>query len=413
MTEPALAQERSGPLVGLRVLDIGQLLAAPTAATLLADFGADVVKVERPGVGDPLRELGAKKTGVSLWWKVNGRNKRSIALDLKEPSDRETFLALVAQADAVVENFVPGTLDDLRLSYDTLRTINPAIILLSISGYGQTGPLRGRRAFGRTAEAFGGMAYITGYPDREPLHSGFPVADYVGGVLGALAVMTAVYERAESGIGQHIDQALYEGMFRLLEQLPIMYDQLGVVTQRLGSRNAYVAPVGTYQTSDGSWASFTGSTQDMVTRLFKAIDRPELTDDPRFSDAAARVANRDELDDIISEWAASRTLTELVDTFESHNIAISPILSIADIFADVQYKARETIAYVEDDELGGLVAMPTVVPRFSRTPGRIRHAGRALDADHDDILRDWLPDAATATPTAASGVENAVSGTGT
>src|SRR3984957_4549327 len=201
-------QEFAGPVVGLRVLDVGQILAAPTTATMLADLGADVVKIERPGVGDPLRALGAKKGAVSLWWKANARNKRSICLDLKSREGRATFLRLVEQADVVVENFVAGTMMELGNDYETLKATNPRIIMLSISGFGQTGPLSHMTAFGRTAEAFGGMAYITGFPDRPPLHAGLPVADYLSGVMGALAVMAALHERGRSGQGQHIDLAL-------------------------------------------------------------------------------------------------------------------------------------------------------------------------------------------------------------
>jgi crotonobetainyl-CoA:carnitine CoA-transferase CaiB-like acyl-CoA transferase len=379
-----------GPLVGLRVLDVGQLLAAPTAATLMADFGADVVKIERPVVGDPIRQLGAKKDGISLWWKVNGRNKRSMSLDLKDENGREVFLRLVEQADVIVENFVPGTMEKLGIGYDTLRGRNPKIILLSISGYGQTGPLSGRTAFGRTGEAFSGMAYITGFPDRPPLHSGFPIADYVSGVLGALAAMAAVYERDNvSGLGQHIDLALYESVFRLLEYLPVTYEHLGQVTQRLGSANAYVAPVGTYRTADDHWASFTGSTQDMVGRLFTALGQPQLIDDSRFHDAPSRVANRDELDNLIEKWMLGHTMAEVLEIFEQHAVAIAPILSVADMFENPHYQAREAIVEAPDPELGQ-VAMPAVFPKFSRTPGAVHHAGRPLDADNRSVLRDWL-----------------------
>ncbi|HEV7861679.1 MAG TPA: CoA transferase, partial [Acidimicrobiia bacterium] len=274
----------SGPLTGLRVIDVGQLIAAPLAATLLADFGADVVKVERPGVGDAGREMGPRKGDIPLWWKVNGRNKRSIALDLKDDADREIFRRLVEQADVLVENFAVGVMDRLGLGYETLREWNPGLVQLSVSGFGQTGPRRHSKGFGRNAEAFSGMAYTTGYPDRPPIHLAFPVADSVSGIFGAFAVLAALRERETNptGEGQMVDLALYEAVFRLMEFTAIAYDQLGEVTEREGARSTYVAPVNTWRTKDGKWASFTGSTQAMVERLFRAIGRPDLLTDARF-----------------------------------------------------------------------------------------------------------------------------------
>jgi crotonobetainyl-CoA:carnitine CoA-transferase CaiB-like acyl-CoA transferase len=383
-------EEHQGPLRGLKVLDLGQLVAAPMSATLLADYGADVVKVERRGTGDPVRQLIPHKGPVSLWWKVSGRNKRSVAIDFTDPDDKALLLDLVAVADVVLENFVPGTLEAHGLGYDALKAVNPRVVMLSISGYGQTGPYRGRRAFGRSAEAFGGMAYMTGYEDRPPLHTGFPLADEASGVLGALAVMSAIYERDRnpSGEGQHIDLALYETVFRFIEFLAVAYDQLGKVTERMGFRNTYVAPVNTWQCRDG-WVSFTGSTQAMVERLFVAIGRPELNDDPKFATNTERVANQDELDAILAGWMREHTMDEIVDIFDRHRVAISPILSIADIFENPQYAAREAIVTVDDDEVGPL-RMQGIFPKFSRTPGHIRHAGPPLDADRADVQRDWL-----------------------
>jgi crotonobetainyl-CoA:carnitine CoA-transferase CaiB-like acyl-CoA transferase len=384
----------AGPLVGLRVLDIGQLVAGPMAATLLADYGADVVKVERPGTGDSIRALAPAKEGISLWWKVNGRNKRSIVLDLKDEGDRQTFYRLVKHADVVIENFSVGTVSDLQVDYERLRTVNPGIIMLSVTGYGQTGPYRYRRAFGRTAEAFSGMAYITGFADRPPVHAGFPIADCVSGVLGALGVMSAIYERDRNPAheGQHIDLALFETVFRLMENVTIRYDQLGEVTERGGASNSYVSPVGTWETKDGRWASFTGSTQDIVVRLFSAIGHPEFASDPRYASNADRVKNKTELESIISEWISSRTLAEVLETFDRHEVAIAPYLNIADIFENAHYIAREAIAGVPDEDLG-VIRMQAVTPKFVRTPGRIRHAGRTvIGADQESVLADWLGD---------------------
>jgi crotonobetainyl-CoA:carnitine CoA-transferase CaiB-like acyl-CoA transferase len=389
-----------GPIVGLRVLDIGQLVAGPMSATILADWGADVVKVEPPGVGDSIRRLAPHKDGVPLWWKVNGRNKRCISLDLKRDADRATLYELVKVADVVIENYSVGTVADLKIDYPALRALNPGIIMLSTSGFGQTGPYAHKRAFGRVAEAFSGMAYLMGYPDRPPVHAGFPIADCVSGVLGAAAILAAIYERDRnpSHEGQYLDLALYETPFRLMEYTAIQYDQLGVVPERGGEKTGYVAPVGTWLTRDGKYASFTGSTQDMVLRLYDAIGRPDLKTDERFATNEARVANREALDEIITGWVSDHTLAEVLDTFDRHDVAIAPYLSMADIFENVHYAAREAIISVEDEDLGTL-RMQNVVPKFSRTPGKVRYPGRTrIGADQEDVLGDWL-DVATTVPT--------------
>ncbi|HZS14439.1 MAG TPA: CoA transferase [Candidatus Dormibacteraeota bacterium] len=386
------AQTAQGPLVGLRVLDFGQLIAGPMSATFLADWGADVVKVEPPGVGDSLRRLAPHKDGIALWWKVNGRNKRAIALDLKNEADKATFLELVKVADVAIENYSVGTTRDLGVDYETLKKLNPGLIYLSTSGFGQNGPYAHKRAFGRVAEAFSGMAYITGYADRPPVHAGVPVADCVSGVLGAAAIMAAVYERANNPKheGQYIDLALYETPFRLMESLVISYDQLGLVMERGGEKTSYVAPVGTWLTKDGKYASFTGSTQEMVLRLYDAIGHPEMKTDPRFDTNEHRVVNRKELEDTITGWIAEHTLAEVIDIFDKAGVAIAPYLSIADIVEDPQYAAREAIITIEDDDLGP-VRMQNVVPKFTRTPGKVRHTGRArIGHDQDDVLEDWL-----------------------
>jgi crotonobetainyl-CoA:carnitine CoA-transferase CaiB-like acyl-CoA transferase len=381
-----------GPLVGLKVLDFGQLIAGPMSATFLADWGADVVKVEPPVVGDSLRKLAPHKDGVALWWKVNGRNKRAIALDLKNPADREIFYELVKVADVAIENYSVGTVKDLGVDYETLKKINPSLIMLSTSGFGQNGPYAHKRAFGRVAEAFSGMAYITGYADRPPVHAGVPVADCVSGVMGAGAILAAVYERDRNPRreGQWIDLALYETPFRLMESLVISYDQLNLVMERGGEKTSYVAPVGTWLTKDNRYASFTGSTQEMVMRLYDAIGHPEFKTDPRFDTNEHRVPNRKELDDVISGWIAEHTLAEVIDIFDEYGVAIAPYLSIADIVEDPQYAAREAIITIDDEDLGP-VRMQNVFPKFKRTPGKVRHTGRArIGHDQQDVLDDWL-----------------------
>lgn len=378
-----------GPLAGVRVVDLGQLIAAPMAAALLGDFGADVVKVENPRGGDPGREMGPRKDGTPLWWKVNGRNKRSIALDLKNDADRALLRRLVEATDVLVENFAPGVMERLGLAYEVLSEWNPRLVHLSVTGFGQTGPRREQRAFGRGAEAFSGMAYTTGFPDRPPIHLAFPVADCVSGVLGAFAAVAALQERARSGRGQYIDLALYESVFRLMEFTAISYDQLGIITERQGARSSYVAPVNTWRTRDGRWASFTGSTQPMVERLFAAIGRPELARDERFLTNQDRLGHRDELDLIVGGWMQEHSLAEIEAVFAAHDVAISPVLNIADIFEEAQYWAREALIEVEDEDLGP-VRVQGIIPKFSRTPGRVRRLGPRLDQDRDEVLADWL-----------------------
>lgn len=380
-----------GPLVGLRVIDLGQVVAAPMAGSLLADFGADVIKVEQPGAGDPIRRLGKMADGIPLWWKVSGRNKRTIALDLRDAADLDTFRQLVVHADVLLENFVPGVMERLGVDYETLRELNPGLVMLSISGFGQTGPLRGRKAFGRTAEAYSGLAYTTGYPDRPPVHMALPIADCTSGLFGVFAVMMALRERdaSTSHEGQHIDVSLFESVFRLQEYIPIHFDQLGFITEREGTTNSYVAPVGTWETSDGRLISFTGSTQGMVERLFQAMGQPELAEDPRFATNPDRLANRDELSAVLTEWFGEHDASQVEKVFAEHEVAATPILNIADVFEEEHYWDRGALIEVPDDELG-TARIQGVTPRMSRTPGSVRWLGRGIDADRAEILADWL-----------------------
>jgi crotonobetainyl-CoA:carnitine CoA-transferase CaiB-like acyl-CoA transferase len=379
-----------GPLAGIKVIDLGQVVAAPMAGSLFADFGADVIKVEQPA-GDPIRRLGKFRDDIPLWWKVSGRNKRTIALDLRDQDDLAVFRRLVEQADVLLENFAPGVMERLGIDYERLRAINPGLVMLSISGFGQTGPLRSRKAFGRTAEAYSGLAYTTGYPDRPPVHMALPIADCTSGLLGAFAVMMALRERDLNGRGegQHVDVALYESVFRLQEYIPIHYDQLGFVTEREGTTNSYVAPVGTWTTHDGRLISFTGSTQGMVERLFEAMGRPDLIGDPRFATNSDRLANRDVLSELLTEWFSAHRASEVEELFERHEVAATPILSIAEVFEEDHYWERGALVEVPDQELG-TARIQGVSPKLSRTPGEIRWLGHGIDEDRDAILDDWL-----------------------
>ncbi len=379
-----------GPLVGLRVLDVGQLVAGPMVGTYLADWGADVIKIEQPRIGDPLRKLGSH-TGAPLWWKVTGRGKRSVILDLNNQSDRDVLLGMVASADIFIENFTPGTMERWGLDYESLRERNPALIMLRVSGFGQTGPNSRHRAFGRIAQSFSGFSSINGFPDRPPLHPGIPIGDYAGAMTGAAAVLAAYVERQRSGLGQEIDLALYEACFRLMELMTATYDQEGEVTLREGTSNGYVAPVGTWQTSDGKWFSLTASTQPVAERLLETVGGPELVTDPRFLTNSDRVRNREELDTILEQWIARHTAEELQKICDDNDVAYCAEFDIADIFADPHYAARNTIQTIDDPKYGPM-RMSAVVPRFSRTPGSIRWTGEELGASHDDVLTDptWV-----------------------
>lgn len=378
--------EAKGPLVGLRVLDIGQLLAGPMVGTMLADWGADVVKIEQPGIGDPIRKLGSH-SGAPLWWKVNGRGKRSVALDLHLDDDRQVLRDLMRSADILVENFTPGTMERWGLDYASLSDENPRLIMLRVSGFGQTGPNRGQRAFGRIAQSFSGFSSINGFPDRPPVHPGIPVGDYFGALTGIGAVLAACVERERSGLGQEIDLALYEATFRIMELIAVTYDQEGTVIGREGASNSYVAPVGTWLTADGKWFSLTASTQPVAARLLETVGGRELVEDPRFVDNAARVEHREQLDEHLAEWVSTRSAAELIKLCDANDIAYCLEYDIADIFEDPQYEARGTIEAVDDPDLGP-IRMSAVVPRFGRTPGSIRWTGETLDASRDDVLTD-------------------------
>ena len=383
--------EAEGPLKGLRILDISTVVAAPWAATLLADLGADVVKVEMPEVGDALRGLAPHKDGVPLWWKVTNRNKRGITLDLRKPEGRALFEKLLPRFDVLVENFRPGTLDRWGLPAARLFELQPKLTILRVTGFGQTGPYARKPAFARIGEALSGLTYICGDPDRAPMHLGFPIADSVAGLFGAIGILGALYKRLREpdSPGQEIDVNLTESMFRVLDFLPIEYDQLGVVRERSGNLSQYAAPSNVYRTADDRWLSLPASSQNLFVRFCAAIGRPELLDDPRFATNPARVRNREAIDAIVADEVGKRTLAEMTALLESKEVGSSPINSIADIFADPHFAARDAIVSVDDAELGP-VKMQAVVPRYSRTPGRVTRPGPLMGEHNDEIFGEWL-----------------------
>jgi len=377
-----------GPLAGLRVLDLSTVVAGPFAAALLADYGADVLKVEMPGIGDALRALAPHKNGVPLWWKVTNRNKRGITLDLHSATGRDLLARLVAERDVLVENFRPGTLDRWGITREWLQAINPQLTILRVSGFGQTGPYRSRPGFARVFEAMSGFTRMCGEEGGTPLHLGYPISDAIGGLFGTIGVLAALYRLKEdpSSRGQEIDCSMTEAMLRTLDFLAIEYDQLGAVRTASGNRSQYAAPGNIYATRDGKWASIAASTQSIFERLCAALALETLLDDPRFADNPSRVANRDAIDGIVGAAIAKLTLAELRDRLNAHEVGFSPIYDASDVFTDPQFVAREAIVRVPDAELGE-VRMQCVVPRFSETPGAVRHAGPALGEHNDEVYR--------------------------
>jgi formyl-CoA transferase len=383
-----------GPLEGLRVIDCATLFAGPIVSTLMGDFGADVIKIEHPS-GDPLRNMGQKKDGHGLWWKTASRNKRCIALDLKSPADVEIFKALVAQADILVENFRTGTMESWGLGWETLSAINPRLIMVRVTGFGQTGPYRRRAGFGTLAEAMSGFAHITGEPDGPPTLPPFGLADGVAAYFGCFASMFAIYERdvRGSGKGQFIDLAIYEPIFALLGPQPITFDQLGIIQNRTGNRSVNNAPRNAYKTRDGRWVALSAAAPSIVRRVLDLTGGPGTADDPRFQTNADRVKHVDAIDTIVGGWIARHDLREVVETFERVEAAIAPIYDIEQIFNDPQFTDRQSITTVDDEDLGP-VRMQNVFPRLSRTPGRIRFAGARIDQHRREILGELAAAAA-------------------
>ena len=381
-----MTDKATGPLRGLKIVDISTVVAGPFAAGLLGDYGAEVVKVEMPGAGDSLRALAPHKDGKPLWWKVTNRNKKGVTLDLRQADGRELFGRLISDADALVENFRPGTLDGWGITRGWLQAINPRLAILRVTGFGQDGPYRNRPGFARIFEAMSGFTQICGEEDGRPLHLGYPISDAVAGLFGALGVLAALHDLAchPERCGQEIDCSATEAMLRTLEFLAIEYDQLGAVRTRSGNRSQYAAPGNVYRTADGKWASIAASTQSIFVRLCAALDLQHLLTDPRFATNPARVANYRVLDEIVGAALAKLSLADLRETFARHEVGFSPIHDIADVFDDPQIQAREAIVSVPDSELGS-VRMQGVVPRFSETPGHVRRAGPTIGEHNDEV----------------------------
>ena len=374
----------SGPLRGLRVLDIATVIAAPSCATLLADYGADVIKVELPGRGDSARDFPPFKNGKSLWWKAINRNKKFITLDLRLPEGLELFKQMITGFDVLVENFRPGTLDRWGLTREVLWELQPRLVILRATGFGQTGPYRDRAGFARLFEAMGGLTYITGEPTGEPMHSGYPLGDAIGGLFGAIGVLAALCQRIKEpdAPGEEIDLSMTEAVLRLLDFLPIEHDQLGVVRERSGNANQYSAPAAVYSSRDGRYVSLSGSTNALFAANARAIDRPDLLEDPRFSTNSSRVQHTVELNGLFARWMREHTLEEILEAFVRQGGTIAPVYSIDQVFSDPQMIAREAIVSVPDADFGA-VRMQNVVPRFVGNPGRVTStAGELGEHNH-------------------------------
>jgi crotonobetainyl-CoA:carnitine CoA-transferase CaiB-like acyl-CoA transferase len=374
-----------GPLAGLRVMDIATVYAAPFAAALLADYGADVLKIEMPGVGDPLRGLEPFDGEESLVWAALSRNKRSVTLDLRKERGQEIFLRLLAEQDVLIENFRPGTLDRWGLGIERLREANPDVVVVRVSGYGQTGPYGSKAGFGTPATAFSGFAYITGYPDRPPILPQISLADYVTGTFAALGAMTALYHRdALGGEAQEVDVALYESMFRMLETVVTQYDRLGEVRERTGNELGASVPAGMFSSGDGKWMVLTTSTDRTFRRLAKLIGRADMVEDPRYATNRARVRQRKEVHGIVADWFASLPAEEIQRLCDENGVPVSVAYSAADIFQDPQYAARNMLVEVEHPTFGS-ITVPGVVPKFSKTEGSVRGVGPTLGQHNAEI----------------------------
>lgn len=375
-----------GPLSGIRVVELGTLIAAPFAARLFAEFGAEVVKIEQPGSGDPLRRWRKLHQGTSLWWYLQSRNKKSIAIDLKSPDGRDVALRLAAQADVVIENFKPGSLEKLGLGWDVLSKLNPDLTLVRISGYGQTGPYRDRSGFGAIGEAMGGLRFTTGDPDSPPARVGISIGDSLAslhGVIGAL--MSLLRVKTGQGRGQVVDVSLYESVFNLMESLVPEYDLMGHVRTRTGGALPGISPSNTYPSSDGRHVVIAGNSDAIFKRLMLVIGRPDLADDPALASNDGRVRSNALLDAAITAWTSQRTMDEILARLDAADVPAGRIYSVADIVEDPHYAAREMILQTE---LPGdvTVKMPGIAPKLSDTPGAVKWPGPTLGQHTDEVL---------------------------
>jgi formyl-CoA transferase len=384
MSNPTLSP---AALAGLKVLELGQLIAGPFAAKTLADFGAEVIKIEPPGEGDPLRKWRMLKDGTSVWWQVQSRNKRSLALDLRTAEGQDLVRRLAGEADVLIENFRPGAMEAWGLAPDDLLRANPRLIVLRISGYGQTGPYRNRPGFGVVAEAMGGLRHLTAEPGRVPVRVGVSMGDTLAALHGVIGILLALQHRHASGRGQVIDVALYEAVFNCMESLLPEYSAFGAVRGPAGSALPGIAPTNAYLCADGAYALIAGNGDSIFKRLMALIGRPDLANDASLADNAGRVARVAELDNAIAQWTAQRSVQAVLSALEAASVPAGRIYTVADIAADPHYLARGMLDQVQLDD-GSTLTVPGIVPKLSATPGQRQRNAPTLGQDSDQVLRD-------------------------
>ncbi len=378
-------------LQGLKVIELGQLIAGPFAGKTLADFGADVIKVEPPGVGDPLRKWRMLRDGTSVWWEVQSRNKRSVCLDLRTADGQQAVRDLAAEADVLIENFKPGTLEGWGLGWEHLHALNPRLIMLRISGFGQTGPSRDKPGFGVLGEAMGGLRHLTGEPGRVPVRVGVSIGDSLAALHGVIGILTALHHReAHGGEGQVIDVALYEAVFNVMESLLPEYDAFGAVRERSGSALPGIAPTNAYACGDGGYVLVAGNGDSIFRRLMRAIDRTDLADDPDLKHNDGRVRRAEEIDAAIGRWTAERSVAAVLEALDAVDVPVGRIYSVADIAADPQYRAREMLLETVTAD-GQRLRVPGIVPKLGATPGRIRRPAPRLGEHGGDLQGPGWP----------------------
>jgi crotonobetainyl-CoA:carnitine CoA-transferase CaiB-like acyl-CoA transferase len=375
-------------LAGIRVIDAATLFAGPLAAMLLGDFGAEVIKVEHPK-GDPVRNHGYQKDGINLWWKMISRNKRTVSLNLSQPEAQAMMRELLKQADVLIENFRPGTLERWNLAPDLLHEINPGLVVARVTGFGQIGPYRNRPGFGTLAEAMSGFAAMTGEADAAPVLPPFGLADGITGLATSNAILMALQARQNTGRGQVIDMAIIEPILTVLGPQPLWFDQLGVVQERRGNRSVNNAPRNVYRTQDNRWVAISTSAQSIAERVMHLVGHPEIIQEPWFNSGAERAKHADELDALVGGWIAQRPMDEVVAAFEAAEAAVAPIYDISHVMEDPQFQALESITTVDDPELGPL-KMQNVMCRMSDTPGQIKWAGHAVGQDNAKVYGELL-----------------------
>ncbi len=388
----ASASATTLPLSGVRVVDVGNFLAGPYAASIMGEFGAELLKVEHPIAGDPMRRFGtpSPRADATLKWLSEGRNRKSVTIDLRQPEGVQLFLRLLAKSDVLIENFRPGTMEEWGLTWERIREANPKLVMLRVSGYGQTGPYRRRSGFAHIAQAFGGLNYLAGFPGETPVLPGtVPLGDYIASLFGAIGILIALRHSEATGRGQVIDVGIYESVFRVLEEIAAVYGANGKIREREGSGSFVACPHGHFRTKDDKWIAIACTTDKMFERLSIAMGQPHLSSSSLFGDQRKRLAARDQVNQIVIDWVGARTRDEVLQLCLDEEVPAGKVNSIADIFEDEQFAARGNLARITE-ELTGEVVLPGVVPTLSATPGRITNLGPTLGNATDDVMRELL-----------------------